>query len=208
MDHSNNLLVQKLIRRFHQYRPAYREKVFGIGYPKTGTTTLGACLKRLGYKHKTFDMNLAAEVRRGSNASTIEAAKKYESFEDWPWFLVYEALDKAYPSSKFILTKRRNADAYVASARRHRERQGVYERDFQEPTWWRDVFDYAPNYWDEELYKNQYNLHNESVIKYFDGRPNKLLVVCWEDGCGWNELCDFLGRPVVKDIFPHLNKSG
>ncbi len=207
MEIPNNTLLQKLIRRFHLYRPAYREKVFGIGYPKTGTTTLGYCLKRLGYKHKTYDMNLTVEVRRGNVTSAIKTAKDYESFEDWPWFLIYEALDKAYPHSKFILTKRKSADAYVSSLRKHRQRQGIYEDNFQEPTWWHDVFDYAPNYWDESFFKDQYDLHNESVIKYFDGRPDKLLIVCWEEGSGWKELCDFLGYPVVKEAFPHLNKT-
>jgi hypothetical protein len=45
------------------------------------------------------------------------------------------------------------------------------------------------------------------VIDYFADKPDKLLVICWENKDGWNKLCDFLNKSVPKVPFPHLNKS-
>lgn len=199
--------MHNFITKFHQKRPAYRRKVFGIGYPKTGTTTLGACFRKLGYKHKTFDMQLATEICRGNYIAAIEAAKHYESFEDWPWFLCYETLDKAYPNAKFILTIRKNSDAYVSSLYKHRKKQGVFESSFQEPPWWQDVFGYAPDYWNKDFFQEQYTSHNSSVINYFHNQPHKLLIVCWEKGDNWRALCDFLSVTAPQAPFPHLNKA-
>ena len=198
---------QKLAARINQNRPVYRHKVFGIGYPKTGTTTLGYCFRRLGYKHSTYNMDLAVKVCKGDEVAAIHAAKHYESFEDWPWFLVYKPISKVYTSAKFVLTVRQDPDAYVNSLYRHRKAQGVFEPDFKEPAWWRDLFGYEPGFWDSDLFRNKYISHNESVIEHFRNKPESLLVVSWEKGDGWHELCQFLDRPLPKETFPHRNKS-
>jgi hypothetical protein len=43
------------------------------------------------------------------------------------------------------------------------------------------------------------------VTDYFRGRPHDLLVVDWEAGHGWPELCRFLGRDVPDQPFPREN---
>jgi hypothetical protein len=43
------------------------------------------------------------------------------------------------------------------------------------------------------------------VIDYFRGRPHDLLVIDWEAGHGWPELCRFLGRDVPGEPFPREN---
>jgi hypothetical protein len=53
-----------------------------------------------------------------------------------------------------------------------------------------------------------YNEHNNAVKEYFVGRPDDLLVVCWEEGHGWSEICGFLGLPVPELPFPHKNAAG
>ena len=40
-------------------------KVVGIGLQKTGTTTLGTCLKHLGYKHLSYDHKAVFSLRNG-----------------------------------------------------------------------------------------------------------------------------------------------
>jgi hypothetical protein len=59
----------------------------------------------------------------------------------------------------------------------------------------------------KEYFTNFYNNHNQQVIDYFADKPDKLLVICWENKDGWNKLCDFLNKSVPKVPFPHLNKS-
>jgi len=53
------------------------------------------------------------------------------------------------------------------------------------------------SYW-MEIYK----FHSLTCSKL----PN-CLVVCWEAGDGWKELCEFLGKPIPNVPFPHLNSS-
>ena len=191
----------------HRQSDAVRQKVFGIGYPKTGTTTLGYCFQKLGYRHKTYDMALSVQFSRGDRTAVVTAAEQYDTFEDWPWFLAYEALDKAFPDAKFVLTQRQSSAAYISSLYRHRQREGAFSPDFQEPSWWRDILGYPPSYWNPDLFQAQYNVHNESVLSYFANKPHKLLMVCWEKGDGWNELCTFLNKTVPEESFPHLNKG-
>lgn len=183
------------------------QKIFGIGYPKTGTTTLGYCFERLGCRHQSYDMLLAEKFCQGDRLAVLNAAKAYDTFEDWPWFLAYETLATAYPQAKFILTMRQTSSAYVNSLYRHRQREGAFSPDFIEPSWWRTVLGHAPNFWNPDFFRAKYEAHNEAVIRYFQDKPNRLLMLCWEKGDGWNELCTFLGKPLPQEPFPHLNKG-
>lgn len=187
-------------------RPAGPLKVFGIGLPKTGTKTLGACFEELGFKHRSFDMELAAQARQGRLENLLAEAERFESFEDWPWFLVYEELDRRFPGSKFVLTVRKDVDAYLASLRKHHERQGIAKDGFAKPRWWDDVFGFPPNRWDYDKSAANYERHQRDVLEYFGNRPDDLTVVCWENGDGWEKF-RFLGRPLPQKPVPHENRA-
>lgn len=177
-----------------------RDKVFGIGHGRTGTTTLRACLKQLGYQVTTFDAELLAEVTRGDLERTLERTEHFDGFEDWPWPMVYKVLDDKYPEAKFVLTVRRNGQTWLRSAMKHSERRG--------PTKARAlVYGYDMPHGHEDQYVAVYETHNREVREYFAGRPGKLLEVCWENGSGWEELCSFLGTDVPHEPFPHAHKS-
>jgi len=49
--------------------------------------------------------------------------------------------------------------------------------------------------------------HNQQVIDYFQNKPDKLLIICWEKGDSWDKLCNFLGKTVPEIPLPHLMKS-
>ena len=188
-----------------ELRPVKPTKVVGIGLPKTGTTTLGYCFRRLGFKHRTYDMDLAVQVKRNQLDRVLSEARKYESFEDWPWFSIYRELDRAFPNSKFVLTLRKDTETYVRSLKGHHERQGIRRKDFVKPHWWDEVFGVEPSEWDYEKSAQRYERHNREVLEYFGDRVNKdLLVVCWEEGDGWAQLCEFLDKRVTDEPFPHF----
>jgi hypothetical protein len=44
------------------------------------------------------------------------------------------------------------------------------------------------------------------VIDYFSNRDN-FLIICFEKGHGWKELCRFLDKPIPSVPFPHVNKG-
>jgi len=175
-------------------------KVFGIGFHRTGTTTLNRCLKKLGFSHKGYDLDLLRKVNQGDLEPVHRVADQYECFDDWPWPLIFRQLDEWYPDAKFILTVREDPDTWLASVRRHAKVTG--------PTESRKIIYGQPRVkGHEEIYLKRYNQHNETVRRYFSDRTDDLLEVCWEQGSGWEELCEFLGRDLPNVPLPHANES-
>ena len=203
------MIVTKIKNRIRsnwiELRPVRSTKVVGIGLPKTGTTSLGYCLRRFGFKHRTYDMHLAAKVKKNQLADAMREAEKYESFEDWPWFMLYKEFDLRFPNTKFVLTLRKDTATYVRSLQGHHEREGIRNPDWVKPHWWDEVQGMQPAEWDYGKSAQRYENHNRAVLDYFAGRVGKdLLVVCWENGDGWNALSRFLNKRAPTEPFPHL----
>jgi len=176
-----------------------RPRVFGVGMNKTGTTTLGECLRRLGYRHASFDAALLDRWAAGDVEALIERARTLEAVEDWPWPLAFRELDRSFPGSRFVLTVRRSPDVWLESLLKHAERTG--------PTRARElVFGHAMPAGHEDEHRRVYEAHNAAVRAWFADRPDDLLEVCWETGDGWAELCGFLGHPVPDGPLPHANR--
>ena len=96
------------------------QKVFGIGLNKTGTTTLGTCLERLGYDHVSCRADLLADWRAGRKDTVFAVTDAHQSFEDWPWPLMYRDLSARYGTdAKFILTLRRSPEVWLRSLKMH-----------------------------------------------------------------------------------------
>ena len=175
-------------------------KVFGIGLNKTGTTTLSACLRELGFRHTSCDLALTRAADRGDLSPIFEHADQYESFEDWPWPLVYKQLDQRYDDAKFILTRRPNASVWFSSLKRHALRTG--------PTEYRQIaYGHSMPLGKREEHVAVYRRHNQDVRDYFSERRDDLLEICWEEGDGWEELCAFLDQPKPDDPLPHKKKG-
>ena len=170
-------------------------KVFGIGMSKTGTTTLADCLKILGFRsHKSFDLKLKkALLERGDIEAVLQEAEKHQSFEDSPWYLAYKELDQRFPGSKFILTVRKSSSIHASSSWEHGVRRGT-RRGPAEDEYTRDKI-------------HTYESHNKAVLDYFKDRPEDLLVICWEKGDGWEELCGFLDLPQPNLPIPRSNSG-
>lgn len=175
-------------------------KIFGVGLNKTGTTTLGVCLSQLGYRHTTSNLELTRHVARGELEPVFRYAERYDSFEDWPWPLVFRELDARFPGSKFILTTRRDAETWLRSLKNHASLTG--------PTQFREIaYGHAMPHGHEADHLARYESHNQAVRDHFRGRSGDLLEVCWETGSGWTELGAFLGREVPDAPLPHTNRS-
>ena len=175
-------------------------KVVGVGLIKTGTKTLGVCLRRWGLKHISRDHEAFELWRKGEIETLLRKVGEFDSFEDWPWPLVYREIDREFPGTRFILTRRKDAKTWFRSVCKHAGRTG--------PTDYRKyVFGHEMPYGREKEHIQFYESHLRSVRAYFKDRPGDLLEVCWEDGSGWAELAAFLGFEPPDAPFPHLNKS-
>jgi hypothetical protein len=57
-------------------------KVVGIGWAKTGTTTLSECLKILGYNHKSQDLDLVQNLEKNKIEMIMQLTNEKDSFDD------------------------------------------------------------------------------------------------------------------------------
>ena len=181
-----------------------KRKVFGIGWAKTGTTTLGRCLRILGYKHMSQRLDLVSAYASRDMPQLCEIVAEADSFEDWPWILLFRELDRAFPESSFILTTR-DSQRWLTSYRNMLAKQGPAKPRMTEMR--RVLYDLDfPDVTDEDLLR-RYKRHNEEVLHHFTDRPESLLVVDWEKKHGWAELCGFLQTDCPNVEFPHENRG-
>lgn len=169
-------------------------KVFGIGLSKTGTVSLTAALTRLGYRCRHYPHLLRV----------IELAGQFDALTDSPVISYMELLDRFYPEARFILTVR-EINSWLASCERHfakkplksiaewklLNRRAVYGRvDFE-----------------RETFLAVYRRHLVRVTNHFADRPGKLLIMDICSGDGYEQLCPFLGLPILTESFPYKNKG-
>jgi hypothetical protein len=177
------------------------DKIVGVGLNKTGTGTLKTCLRHWGFAHATYDLDAFRLYRRNDRAGLQALMGRYDSFDNWPWALMFEEFDSLYPHARFILTQRVDAQTWYRSLCRHAKRFGPLT-DFEQ-----HIYGYVDPTRHEREHIEFYVRHNERVRDYFADRPDKLLVVCWESGDGWRELSNFLDQPTPELPFPHANKT-
>lgn len=179
-----------------------KQKVFCIGFQKTGTSSLRDALKLLGYEVAGVfgrDVKLA-ELKSRYVEIGLKIANRFDAVQDMPWPLMYRELDTAFPGSKFILTVR-DTDRWYSSIAGH-FRASPYH--LQQLTYGDDAP--AP-VGHEARYRQVYEAHNAAVVAYFADRPDDLLVMRLEDGDGWEKLCPFLGHPAPDTPFMRTNST-
>lgn len=176
-----------------------KTKVFCVGFPKTGTSSIGLALKKLGYR--VTGPNGVQDPNIESNALPMayELATQYDAFQDDPWPMVYKEMDAKYPDSKFILTVR-DPESWITSQLRH---FGVKESPMRK---W--VYGSGCPQGNEDVYLKRFDDHNKDVLDYFKNRSGDFLVMDLFNGDGWEKLCPFLGiDPPARVPFPHANKA-
>ena len=203
-----------------------KNKVFCIGRNKTGTTSIKTALQKLGFKvgNQARAEMLMSDWSKRDFRRIIKYAKTADAFQDVPFSLsyTYQALDAAFPESKFILTVRDSVDQWYESIIRfhttiigknrlptvedlknfqYRERGWVWKQ--QQIVYKAD----ESSLYDPDLYKAHYESHNEQVIDYFFHRKNDLLVLNISEADAIKNLCAFLEKPWDGAQMPHENTS-
>jgi len=175
-----------------------KTKVFGIGFHKTGTTSLANALSYLGYRvtgpNGVDNPNIAEEVHQ----MAFDLANRFDAFQDNPWPVLYQELDERFPGSKFILTVRPTHD-WIRSVVSHFNEDETPMREW--------IYGVGRPRGNENLYIARYERHNREVIEYFKDRSKQLLVLNITAGEGWTKLCAFLGETVPDAPFPCANAA-
>lgn len=179
-----------------------KNKVIGIGFHKTGTTTLGHCLQLLAYNHISHSKEAFLLYQAGEISALLKLMEYFDSFEDWPWPFLYREIFERFPESKFILTTRSNEDVWFASLARH-VRRGAGE-DFKYRTY---IYGYENPTDNKQLHIEKYLQHNREVREFFSDKEGSFLEVCWEKDDGWHELCSFIDVEIPNLPFPHSNQN-
>ena len=186
-----------------------KRKVCVVGFQKTGTTSMDVALGRLGYdvgeawsvinkalrKMDPDDPQVDEVVTR----LAVKQLKRHDAIQDSPCPFVFEAFDRAFPGSKFILTTR-PVEAWLESVRDYfPDRASPLRRWMYGAETLRGAEDRLA-----EVYLRQ----NQRIRDYFADRPADLLELDLGQGGGWYELVEFLG-PDMLPPFPKSNaRSG
>ena len=175
-------------------------KVFGIGFHKTGTTTLDSALQILGFRTAPVRTDLVKSLSKGDMNQILEVANKYDAFQDNPWPILYKEMYREFPGSKFILTIRED-QKWIKSVSNS---FGGKSTPMREWIYGAGMGDPLRN---EKVFLDRYTLHNEQVRDFFSNKKSSFLELNWETANGWKELCEFLEAHIPKENFPHANKG-
>jgi hypothetical protein len=176
-----------------------KARVVGVGCMKTGTKTLGDCLKRLGYRHQSYHYPVVREFMAGNKGPALDLLSRFESFDDWPFFVMYREIADLYPDARFVLTVRKSPEVWLESIKAHTMRTDLYVRHLH-----RHFFGVEYPHNGPQAYLDWYQRHNEEVRQFFGSAVTEL---CWDSGDGWTELCSALGEPAPDEPLPHANRG-
>lgn len=212
----------RIVRR--AYRRKCGQKIFCVGRGKTGTTSLAKALHDLGFEvgqQPTAELLIDDWARRDFQRF-VAYCHSAQAFQDIPFSLdnTYQALDHAFPGSKFILTVRNSAEEWFDSLTRFHAQiletsippteADLARADYLYPGWMlhlmRLVYGPGPLY-DKPTYMRIYEQHNQSVCHYFAQRPNDLLVLNVASEDALDQLGTFLGACIRSSLPASQSKS-
>jgi hypothetical protein len=176
-------------------------KVFVLGLPRSGTTSV--CIAALGLGFKT-----------AHTAYTQAALDDAEFIADTPAFHDFELLDKRYPNSRFIYLSRPLAlwlpsisrlltnmasKLLVPSGGFNPCIKRCYGEVFS-PLSHTSISDY-------EHLEHAFLRHQERVTRYFKGRESELLMLDISAPNSYQRFTEFLLGNAVDGDFVHVNKG-
>lgn len=176
-----------------------KNKVIVIGLPKTGTSTLAAMLRMLGYSVTGPEIH----YKHGDYHYLDQQFHRYDAFQDFPWCFEWERYFDD-PNVKFIILKRDPESWWKSFFESYGRKGGKYlsypYMNLQKISENKDVF----------LRFNQNYYAN--VNRVAEVHPYRFLSVTIND-FKWDDLCDFLEQPIPRTLFgqtakkPHVNQQ-
>ncbi len=189
-----------------------RAKVFGIGFHKTGTSSLARALGMLGYRSIHGDgrkskhggdagVSMLRQIKAGDYE--LPSFAVYDAFTDNPYFSIWQQLAEKFPDAKFVLTER-DEEGWLKSCVRYYDGRRI--RPMRE---WMFGEHADPSSSDAaaQVWLAAYRNHNRAIKEYFANQPDRLLVINVMAGDGWQKLCPFLAAAVPAKPFPHANRT-
>ena len=175
-------------------------KIFGVGFSKTGTSSLAKALSMLGYRttHNPTDDETTVALLSGN--LDCGAIRDHDAICDIMFCRHYRELDRLYPGSLFVLTERDKA-GWHASCARHWATRTIKNTALQNE----ELVDfqvYGTALYRSDLFDDAYDAHYAAIKTYFEPLPGQLLRMNICAGDGWEVLCAPLGIAVPAAPFP------
>ena len=178
------------------------QKVFCLGFHKTGTTSLEILLQDMEYQvaspYKNWDSDLTEKLERGDLSELKEMAALFDAFQDAPWFLFFKEFDQWFPNSKFILTIRDSHSWWKSFLN--------YFENTSNPLF-KYIYGYENPKGHEKTFVERFEKHNHDVLEYFKDRPDDLLVIEIGNDNILTKVIDFLGKRTTLEKTPHANAA-
>lgn len=193
-------------------------EVIGVGFGRTGTHSLGLALEKLGfnpcYNIREISKNaghteLWNRALEGESVNWSNLFSVYKASVEWPGAFFYRELIQYFSNAKVVLTLREPESWYKSASETifeglelsaynpdllNRERSSFKRRLILERI-------FENRHFDKQLAINVYKEHIQQVVEFV---PNeKLLQFDVRDG--WEPLCRFLHKPILKEPFPWTN---
>ncbi len=187
------------------------KKIFIIGLPRTGTTSICVALLNLGYKV-------------AHTAYTQPCIDTAEVIADTPVFCDYQSLDQQYPKSKFIYLTR-SLELWLPSIRQllQRMHKNIVRRDGGFNPILKRCYQntFSPfeldDFTQDEFLTVCYQAHQREVFSYFENRASDLLTIDVSKSDAYEQMLKFLPLPVIdeniveglaKKVFEKINVGG
>jgi hypothetical protein len=219
--------IKRVRRSVVKIKYAFSPKVFCIGRNKTGTTSMAALFRQLGFTvapQRPFEL-LIHDWHADRYDRIIRGVKyKGNAFQDVPFSLpkTYKILDQHFPKSKFILTIRNSEDDWYQSLVRFHSK--IYsngsiptKEDLQNAKyiykgWAWEMYKMTKHTPEDDIYnekilKRSYLDYNRSVMEYFSDKPGKLLIVNLKEPEALDKICSFLDVEKTLNHIPWENRT-
>lgn len=182
-----------------------------LGFNKTGTTTLSRCFEILGLNPVADTKSSIVQFKylmdqfclNHDYQLCLEVASRFRSLHNRPWNIgdMFKHIDKRFPGSRFILTQR-DPDVWWRSVEQWLTVKHAGDNERLQ----RYFMHFGINQFNKQLFIKNYEEHNYRIEEYFRGRKN-LLIINFDEGHGWAEICQFLNLPIPEVSFPHINQQ-
>lgn len=212
-------------------------KIFCIGFNKTGTTTLEKILQHYGYilpNQQEQEARITSRAFSGDYTEFKNFINHYDAFQDMPFSQgeIYIAADALFPNSKFILTVRDSEEWFNSVVRFYGKLFSVDltkktgEEELKKQFYLYDGYHYQnilriltvfdgnkkiikwDKLYDKEYFIKEYEDRNNRIKKYFQNCNDKLLAIDITKEKNTKKICDFLNIPEKYVIdMLHENKS-
>jgi hypothetical protein len=185
-------------------------KIFCVGFYKTGTTTLFAALRVLGYRTVNGDKpgsypgaddgeTLIRQIDAGDYR--LPTFELFDAFTDNPYFHIWRQIYELYPDAKYVLSVRDENRWIESCVRFYRNRRVRPMRVWMLGSHANPALDEVSR----QAWVDAYSAHNAAVRAHFASRGHQFLELDPTREAGWERLCTFLGVPVPTEPWPHAN---